>query len=707
MSLRGEVLDQQMVDDAENLTWKNFPGDAKYGMLLLLVTYILTFWAIVMYTLPVMATVLKQLFKKHLVEETLAEWSYKRCMIISFSYVSLLINLLMILCECHVISLVKHGFYIKLKISFLFLLLLCCGLVSSLAILADSVGFKHCSFIHKFGLWLSLLSVTFFISTLLLGFVPLIIQIFAYAVDTAALLAIHYTMIYTFTTFIAVFLRFGSKKFQLLLFCSSVPDHTNQELSREWKYEKKSPEYEETCKALVWRVHGEYDKALVQDLAQILMSKLPKKYCEVQNRTGANERCCNGRCARLCGCRCPLFALELSVAELVIILTKELISYIMNPLFVECFESIVLPGYDYNQNIDAVNVQAINEHVQVIIERLEKNPVKTVRIRLPSLETVRLHVQPIMEKFTEQVLTPLCVQFVHQLQLQHTRDQFKEKLSEVQESARAEQKDPELFTNQFFYLLSSFSSTDVFNLVQKEMKKALKTENDLAKRDFDVDRLVETFTSQLMSSGNKDGKKLIELLQQKGLQDQFLSKLKEKVKNISLSSQTVLGLAHTGLALRIIGQMDGEVPGILKRFARQCYSYFIQAYFLLMLLLSLPGLITVYILVMLMFQIMVNRYNLSTDATKAFSAFIPSVVTALLTYLLNQYVWNYDTNPQQPGRPVGLSVDSSTQTLVSFGPSLRSSRRSSRSRSPSSWSSGPSTRSSCQSSCSIDRSTSF
>ena len=50
---------------------------------------------------------------------------------------------------------------------------------------------------------------------------------------------------------------------------------------------------------------------------------------------------------------------ETSVANLVEILTKELTAYVMNPLFVQCFESIVLPGY-------ACSADRIDEHIKCI-----------------------------------------------------------------------------------------------------------------------------------------------------------------------------------------------------------------------------------------------------------------------------------------------------------------------------------------------------
>ena len=353
---------------------------------------------------------------------------------------------------------------------------------------------------------------------------------------------------------------------------------------------------------------------------------------------------------------------ETSVTDLVQILTEELTSHIMNPLFVQCFESILLPGY-------ACSAAGIDEHIEDIKKRLKE----MCRIRLPSAETVRTRTQPIMEKFPERVLSPLCEQFVRELELQCTRDQFKEKLSEELQRASSDHdhvpENAKRLTIDLFNQLSSFTSAKVLVIVQEKMKKALRqtvfklTSDKQLPKDYFNDRLVETLVLQLNSCQNvrsESSKKLVELLEKAEHQQRLISKLKEGDDDDSFLWKAVALLAR-----RCVDQIGKEFPGERRKKVQRCCNYLTRFYFMLMLLLSLPGLAAVYMFVLLMFQILVTRHNFSTDASKAFSAFIPSVITSLLTFLLNKHVWIDNTKPQQPGLPVGPSQSPGSSSQAS------------------------------------------
>ena len=680
MTHKGESLQKEMVQDDFTEPDFTFPEDAGYGMKLFKFGYIVTFVVIFTLIVPMVTMILKQHFQSVLLEESSREWSKNKCMIAAFSYMSLIMNVLVIIGEGHQLSnLNERNAFITLKIWFLTFLLFECGVVSAFLVFTTTSKFKHCSYIHKFGLWLSLLSVTLFISCFLLSFVPLIVQIIAYPIDTAALLTIHYAMIYTFTVCFSVFLHFASIRLDMLHFCSS------QDKTFESSLPSNKITYKEICTRLFEILPEEdYDPTLIQLLAQKLAREVISGQCILENKelkqTFTNkvrvdslhrQHCTNhaqcglvkkpcrmfvGEGLQTLACKAANELIETVFTELAEDLTQEITPYVMTTLCVHRFKVL---AFSSNECDD----------VEAIMERLRQSAPQDQGAHgddtnYDDIGIVDEHIQKIVEKFVQQVLLALSEQFAKQLQLQSTGEAFQTFCSKVSSKLRRDAvKQPlrdnciEILTHHIFCIVSRLSKNVILSKLMEKLESLLKQKmnSELAEEEdeeedckLNINLLVRASTCLQKShqiTVEEGGRKLFELIPSDMNRKQFISSLTEKMENDgSFFKADFLSLEHQDLATGCIRQITKKLTEEKKKIAEscshKCEKVLSKVYLTLILTFSLPILITIYTLVVLMFQILAHRYTLNDDIAKALSAFLPSLIATFLAYFLNRHVWH-------------------------------------------------------------------
>ena len=234
----GEALDHNMVSKyTDDL---NLSTDAKYRMEILTAGYSICFSTIVI-ILPMFVIMAGKSFESIVANrQRSGDWTKSKCILVSFTLTIFVIDTLALVAEFEQLSLLDNGekitFYSKLKTVFLCILVLECVAMSTV----------YCCIVNHHRednqicapilfRWFSLCSLSFLFSTILLGMLPLILLIFAYPIYTSALIMLHYTMIYSLTSILAIVIHCNMK---MVEHCSGIMEKNNSVYNKKRTYKK-------------------------------------------------------------------------------------------------------------------------------------------------------------------------------------------------------------------------------------------------------------------------------------------------------------------------------------------------------------------------------------------------------------------------------------------------------------------------------------
>ena len=635
MSSRSKAVNGVMVSLPLSRIDSKSNSDATYGMKLFTYGYWTTFVIILLALFLLIVLLLKPLKEAFLVEKGI--WSETKCIIVSFAYISFAINFVTCVAEAHTIS--QLGFhnnpYLILKLRFLLFLFVFC-IVAPIIIVLCWRQLDFCTL--DFLIFTSVLfTLTFLFSTTVLSFVPYLVLMFAYPVDTAALLTLHYTMIYTYTMLMAILLRLFSEK----LFGGRKPTNDDQVQSLVDQFEGLKYAFcdrdaiaTELCKQLLQdnaHVNSKLVTILVRRYVENVCNSMPAAIGEekqVLKKKGVNrfttavvENCCKKEIenlANLIFCKLTEQLAELFVENLLKHLPWDSVAEVSRTKLLE--ESV-----NENGPTETIISQTAVSKIATCMKTACETATSISSRNFVEERTVCHFVDKLME-----VLTQIELLIDHQLPLmaKSAKESLEAKLAQRQGSPvdfeyvaehaaiQLVQHNKKHFSRMFleeFVDRSSYTSNEALTkklcryLLSCEFKNVV--DNSTYKFELSEEHK-DAFETALTE--NADFKSFVEE------SVRFAKEISEEYKNGFLQKKATLQ--------RISKCFEA------KDFVSICYSICVLAC-------SLPLILITYVFVMLMYLILVGRYNFSGDVEKAISLIVPSVLVGVSSRFLKQYIF--------------------------------------------------------------------